>query len=400
MKEDCMNALFDEIEENDIKVTDENENLCIWNYIGLEKEKYNFLRGFVTENTNEKKIVCPSLGPTEEYTVDDKEKYQELLRDYNEENWKWFYSLEGTLVRLYNHDSKWNLSTHKKLSAFKSRWSCRLSFGEIFIEYLKEIYPKVDEIYKYFLDKLEKDKIYYFLLRTNSQNRIICDISSIEYGKKIIFVGYRNGNSELILNDNNCHYLKDLQKPLEINNIDKENMFYFVENNINPFIHQGIIGFNCKMNKNVKLVNRKYKELSRIRGNNPNIRLRYLEIRLDQNSKLKFVQLYPTFKKLFENYEETIINIAKYILACYKKRYLEKKYITLPKEEYLIMRKCFDYSKQNRDVLLEDVIHLLNFENPLNVYKMIHRFKMSENSEKINFKQNDILFFENLLCSK
>lgn len=399
MQEDHLNSFFNEVKEDDIKMTDEDDKLCIWNYIGDEKTKYKYLRGCVTDKTVDKKTVCLSLGQTEEISVDDKEKCETFLQDYNSEKWKWFYSLEGTLVRFYHYENKWYFSTHKKLSAFQSRWSCRFSFGEIFIEYLKEIYPNVDNIYNYFLEKLDTDKIYYFLLRTNIYNRVICDTSSIQYGKKIIFIGYRIGSNSLILNDSKCFYLKELEKPLEIKIVDKNHILNFVEKEINPFMYQGIIGFDCESNKNVKFVNKKYKELSRIRGNNPNIRLRYLEIRCDHNSKSKFIELYPNFEKLFENYEEVIINIAKYIHYSYLQRYLKGKYVTVPKEEYIVMRKCFQYSQQTGSVSVDDVIQILNFENPFHLYKMIHRYKINENTQKLNFKKNDVLFFKNLLSS-
>lgn len=396
MIEEGMMRLFDEVNETDLKITDENEKLCIWNYTGNDKSKYNLLRGYITERES-KNTVCPSLGHTEEFTVDESERCKAFLNE-STNDWEWFYSLEGTLVRLYNFENQWNMSTHKKLSAFQSRWSCRLSFGEIFIEYLKEIYPNSEDIYKSFLETLDKNKIYYFLLRTNIYNRVICDISTIEYGKKIIFVGYRNENRDLFLNDENCNILPELEKPKKLLNIHHKNVFDFVENHINPFIHQGIIGFHLKQNKHVKIVNQKYKVLSRIRGNNPNIRLRYLEIRGDENSKSKFIQLYPTFQKVFDNFEDIIQKLAKYIYFCFQERYIKGKYVTLPKEEYIVMRKCFDYSQQNSSIRDEDVLNILNFENPLYIYKMIQRFKMNENNQTFNYRKNDALFFNNLLC--
>ncbi len=399
MKDDYMDILLKQVKEDDIKITDENEKLCIWNYTGDDKSKYNYLRGCITDKSNNKKSICPSLGHTEEISVDDKEKCDTFLKEYKGGDWKWFYSLEGTLVRLYNYDNQWYLSTHKKISAFHSRWSCRSSFGEIFVQYLKEVYPKVQNIYKSFLENLEKDKIFYFLLRTNTYNRIICEVSSIEPGKKIIFIGYRKGKGGLILNDQDCDVLPELQKPLAIYNIEKDTILDFVEK-ISPYKYQGIIGFHCGLNKNIKIVNRQYKELSRIRGNNPNIRLRYLEIRSDENRKSKFIKLYPNFEKLFESYEEVILHIAKYVYYCYLQRYLKGKYITLPKEEYIVMRKCFEHSQQNGKVEVDDVKQILNFENPVHVYKMIHRYKMNESCQKFNFKKNDVLFFNNLLSSE
>lgn len=396
--EDYIRKLFDQIHETDIKMTDDNEKICIWNYIGNDKSRFNVIRGYITEKMDRKKIICPSLGSTEEFTIEDKKNCFSFMEQWTDE-WKWFYAIEGTLVRLFYFENKWYLSTHKKLSAFQSRWSCRLSFGEIFIEYLREIYPHSENIYSDFLKTLDTDKIYYFILRSNIHNRIICDVTSIEYGKKIVFLGYRNQKHELILNDEDCHLLPKLQKPTKLKNIDTHNMFDFVENEINPIIHQGIMGFHQKENKHIKIVNQKYKTLSRLRGNNPNIRLRYLEIRENENNKLLFSQLYPNFQRVFQKFEFIISKIATFIHYSFMERYIRGKYITLPKEEYIVLRKCFEYSQQNGTLTCDDVLHILNFENPLYVYKMIHRYKMRETSETFNYRKNDTLFYNNLLSA-
>lgn len=394
--EDYIGQLFDQIDENDVRITDDDEKICIWNYVGSNKSKFNIIRGYITDIKNRKKLICPSLGSTDEFTVEDKENCFAFMEKYTDE-WQWFYAIEGTMVRLFYFENQWYLSTHKKLSAFQSRWSCRLSFGEIFIEYLREIYPHSDNIYTDFLKTLDCKKIYYFILRSNIHNRIICDISSIECGKKIVFFAYRNENHNLILNDEKCSLLSELQKPTKLKNISKENLFNFVENEINPIIHQGIIGFHQEKNLNVKIVNLKYKTLSKIRGNNPNIRLRYLEIRGNENNKSIFTQLYPNFQKVFNNYEHIISKIATFIHFSFMERYIRGKYITLPKEEYIVLRKCFEYSQQNGKITYDDVLQILNFENPLYIYKMIHRFKMKETTESFNYRKNDILFFNNLL---
>lgn len=49
-------------------------------------------------------------------------------------------ALEGTIVRAFNYNDKWYLVTNRKLDAFKSRWSSKKSFGEIFVESLVYLY--------------------------------------------------------------------------------------------------------------------------------------------------------------------------------------------------------------------------------------------------------------------
>ena len=166
-----------------MKVTDENDTLKIWNYTGPHKEKFYNFRGYITDLNDE--LICPSFGHTEEILSSDIERLQELKPD----NYKWFYSSEGTLCRIFCHEDTWYISTHKKLSAFASRWSCKHSFGELFVNSLKNLYPEAPEnVFEWFCSSLKKNEIYYFLLRCNSQNRIICNVSNVKDYERCMYV--------------------------------------------------------------------------------------------------------------------------------------------------------------------------------------------------------------------
>ena len=112
-----------------MKVSDEDNELKIWNYTGDLKDDGNKYRGCITDKTNE--VICPSLGYTYEYYIDTKEESVDRFKKLSD--WQWFYSTEGTMLRLFHYNGKWRITTHKKLSAFDSRWSCNLSFGELFV---------------------------------------------------------------------------------------------------------------------------------------------------------------------------------------------------------------------------------------------------------------------------
>ena len=136
-----------------MKVTDENETLKIWNYTGPHKEKFYNYRGYITNLNDE--LICPSFGHTEEILSTDVKRLGEL----NTNNYKWFYSSEGTLCRIFCHEDEWYISTHKKLSAFASRWSCKYSFGELFVNCLNSLYPDAGEnAFEWFCSSLKKDE--------------------------------------------------------------------------------------------------------------------------------------------------------------------------------------------------------------------------------------------------
>ena len=123
-------------------------------------------------------MVIKSLGYTNEYTKEDIEIVEKQLSDLK--NTKIFESHEGTLLRVYYFNNKWFVSTHRKLDANKSKWSCKDSFGILFrraVNNNKNLRDKFEggDIYDQFLDSLNKDYKYLFLLTNNSENRIVCN---------------------------------------------------------------------------------------------------------------------------------------------------------------------------------------------------------------------------------
>ena len=376
-----------------MKVSDEDTELKIWNYTGDLKDDGNKYRGCITDKSNE--VICPSLGYTYEYYIDTKEESMDRFKRLSD--WQWFYSTEGTMLRLFYYKEQWRITTHKKLSAFDSRWSCNQSFGELFVQCLEKLYPnRTEDVYKWFLNQLDKDRIYYFMLRSNSQNRVICHTSSIEEKDHLIFIGYRNVQEmNFILGTNeNTPELRGVQKSLKIgeNFETVDDLFQFVENQIDPFQYQGIIGFSLVDGNYeiTKIINSRYKELAKIRGNNHNLKFRYLEIRNDPQKVEKLFMLYPKQVSTFDEYEKVLIKIVKRISKTYVDRFINCKYITLPKEEYIVLRKCNEWCRHHKETFISQnqIMAIINMESPLNVYKMIQRYRNDEMQQR--FYQNRI----------
>lgn len=399
--------------QNLMRVSDENESMTVWNYTGDLKDESNKYRGCITDKKN--KIICPSLGYTYEYYIDTKEDSREKFKNF--ENWSWFYSPEGTMLRLFYFQGDWHIVTHKKLSAFQSRWSCNFSFGELFIQALEKIIGNVSEtqesnVYETFVNHLDKGKIYYFMLRSNYQNRVICHTSTVSEKDSLIFIGHREttdfqfflANSEI-----ENEMLRKIRQPLQVehkfSNIDS--VFHFVEKSIDPFEYQGLIGF-CKDEFDyhmIKIVNSRYKELIKIRGNNHNLKYRYIEIRNDPTKVEKLFMLYPKYVTVFQDFEKILTKISKKISRTYVDRYIHCKYVTLPKEEYIILRKCNEWCIKNNEkyVSVKTILNIINMESSMNVYKMIQRFRTDEQQRKtyqVRVKKtntfDDIISFYNM----
>ena len=378
-----------------LKMSDENEDMVIWNFTN-DMEEYSSKRGCIMDKEN--RVVCPSLGFIFEISRENEEENKERLKDMN--LWRWSYSVEGTMLRLFFYKNKWYLSTHKKISAFHSRWSCKFSFGELFTQTLEEIYGKREDIYEWFLSQLSEDKIYYFLLRSNFQNRIICHTSRIETRDKIIYIGYKNNkNYELDFREDHKIFEKLGKIPYIEDKFHSLNHLYeFIEKNIDPFEYQGLFGYNTRTNEFVKIMNSRYKDLVKVRGNNHNLRFRYLEVRKDKIMVEKLYMLYPKFSSIFDEYERFIYKIAKKIYKVYVERFLNMKYVTLPKEEYIILKKCYDWFLKNKQekISINNVLQIINNENPYYLYKMIQRIRNDDNIEDNLKRQVDKNSFDSL----
>ena len=366
-----------------IKLTDHSvsDNLSMYCYIQCDNDSNNLIkkaRGLIYHNDS---LVIKSLGYTDEYTEDDKEIIEKEFSQIK--NYKIFESHEGTLLRVYYFNNKWFVSTHRKLDANKSKWACKDSFGILFRrainsnENLKEKFEG-DDIYDQFLDSLNKDCKYLFLLTNNSENRIVCNANGYS---QLYGVGIYDNNNEFSLDQG-----IDIERPKELffNNVDE--VFNYVEENGFDRI-QGVIVFS--EDKIFKILNKKYKEFFEIRGNEPSIKYRYLQCRMDSDKLNKLYFLYPKYGDSFDEYENLLYDAAKKINFYYIRRFIKKKYITVPKDEYNIMKLCHEWHKENRvenRISIRKVIEILNTQQSSSLNRIIRRAKNSQ-KQYINYNQ-------------
>jgi hypothetical protein len=387
-----------------IKITDSDENLEMRSYSECFNDSPQDLkehRGLVYEKATQN-VIARSFGYTDLYSLEkqeEKDKIAELFT--NLENWDFFYSFEATLLRVFYYKSKWYIITHKKLDAFKSRWSCRDTFGDLFALALSKIFEqKVEFVIPWFCGKLDNTKTYFFLLKTNNENRIVCQY---DYkSDKLIFLGtMESGSGENIENKKNAFTMElpeiaifsAFSRPQKVEIESTEDLLQKTEA-LNHFEYQGILAMNKETFKQVRVFNTQYKNFYDLRGNNPNLRFRYLELRNDPD-KLKLLYfLYPKSADIFDQYEDTLYKISRMIYHFYVNRYIKNQFITLPKEEFIIMKKCHDWyltDRKNNRIFSKKVMEFMLEEQPLNLYKMIRRFHLNQNlafHQNMNFKQS------------
>jgi hypothetical protein len=304
--------------------------------------------------------------------------------------WGFSYSLESTLLRIFYHHDQWYLVTHKKLDAFKSRWSCRSTFGELFVEALsKQTGKKTEEVLGWLHGFLDQEKVYCFLLKCNQENRIVCQINPRR--PRIVYLGsFLKGEkvvldtSPLILESEgrggNVQFARPEALPSsELNTLPR--LLEKVES-IDYNEYQGILAVHIPTQKYIKILNTEYKKYYDLRGNNPNIRFRYLEVRNDSERVRMLYLLYPKSAEVFDQLEDTIRKISRMIYHFYVNRYIKNQFITLPKEEFQLMKKCHNWyleDRKNNRIFSQKVLEIMAGEEPLHLYKMIRRFTLNQN---------------------
>lgn len=372
---DIINTLGDKV-----GVMDQEDGLKIISYLDCDRESSDDLkkvRGWV-QDADTGTILFETFPYTEEFTTDEKIPFFNQDEGKNVlDEWDVYYSLEGCLLRIFWHNDRWYISTNKKLNAFKSRWASRKSFGDIFRESLVHTNNN-ENILEVLLDQLDKNLVHLFLVRYNHENRVVC--SAPKDFECVYFIGAWDNKTKTL--EREWKYPIKVNTPIPIKEIPTT-INDFVDN-VSIENYQGIILFNKDKNLQVKVYSLEYSRLCKLRGNNPNIRFRYLEVRQDSSKKDEFVKLYPLYEDLFLEYENILYQLAKLIRYYYIQRYIKNKYVTLPKEEYVLMKKCHDWYLEDRathKINVARVLELLNNEDTLSVYKMIRRYQINQHNQ-------------------
>lgn len=376
---------------NRVRITDQDEKsgLELFCYVRCgpnDSKLVSQCRGVVFHKDE---IIMRAFPYTVEFSEDDSEKINENLggvfKDCN------FYdSYEGTLIRVFNFDGKWYTSTHRKLNAFRSKWCSNESFGTAFKRALeseietnkvfRESLPKNDStILERFQSILDPTKQYMFLIRHSSENRIVC---SAPERPTIFHVGTFVNGVLVMDEDVNIPY------PCKHSFNNKEEMLEYVSR-VDIRDLQGIIIF-APNNEQYKIFNSKYLELFRARGNEPSIKFRYLQVRMNHQMSSMLYHLYPDMKDTFDNYENALYSIAKVIYNSYVQRHIKGKWSTLPTQEYKIDKECHKWHEEDRKnniVSLEKVIGTLNSQPATNLNHMIRRH-MNEKKRQESTQEN------------
>lgn len=366
----------EQIESNsNIKLVDSDPDtgIDLFCYMNCKKEDDEVIKNSRGIVFHKDELILKGFPYTEEFTKNNYNELKKLLEPIYKQC-SFYDALEGSVIRMFHFSGKWYISTNRKLDAFKSKWSSSESFGLSFSKALENYSLKNQDflnvmsekdIITQFQETLDINKQYMFLLLNNKDNRIVCDASP---EPTVYHVGtFIDGQLSMKENIGLPYPNK-----LEFNNLD-ELLDYVDKINYNAL--QGVIIFTPD-NKQYKIYNREYLELYNIRGNEPSIKFRYLQLRMNKTSRELLKHLYPQFIPIFEQYENILYNKAKEINNAYVNRFIKKNYVTVPVEDYIVISSIHSWhtsDRTNNKVNMDKVIEILNEQTPNNLNRMIKK---------------------------
>ena len=156
-----------------------------------------------------------------------------------------------------------------------------------------------------------------FLIKNSDENRIVC--SSPE--KPTVFhVG--------TFVDGKLSFDEDIKIPYP-NRFTFSTIDQLIDhvNNIDVRELHGVICF-APNNKQYKILHDEYMHLFKVRGNEPSIKFRYLQVRMKTDTLDTLYYLYPHMSEKFDEIENSIYEIAKNIYRICSKIY-KKRFVTI-----------------------------------------------------------------------
>lgn len=320
-------------------------------------------------------LILKGYPYAREYTVSQLDITNEKFKSLIEKGeYTCFEAHEGTLIRAFYFNDKWWYSTHRRLDAYKSKWSTNESFGTIFENSLRNELlgaglndTLVEENPISVLEQnMNKEEQYMFFVRNTESNRIVCDPPE---KPTVYHVGtYVKGK---LIFDRDIN----LRSPVQY----RFSSVCDLVNTINDLDYHKVQGIIIFFKDSVeKIYIDMYKRLFDIRGNEPSLKYRYLQLRTEMESSYLLHNLYPSWSPVFDEIENNIYLVAKKIKQYYTERFIIKKTteIHLSQEEFNIVRICHDWHKDNRDsniVSLDKIMNIINSQKPCYINRMLKK---------------------------
>jgi hypothetical protein len=280
------------------KVT-ENDNLYMISY--TEKSRLDLLvvramNGVIFEKGTNKLIHFSFQKSYEGLFSEFADNHKDAYRGEHLESYITEVSIEGTHIKLFYYDGKWNISTARSINAALSFWNNNKSFKELFLECVAHL--------GFDFDNLDKNLCYSYIFQ-HPENKI-CGIVNDYYISVLNSVNVETdeilrGTSNLIVNGSLDNVLNALENP--------EHEFNYI-----VYLDDG---------RRIKLVNKKFKEKQNLVKNDQDMRRVYLKCIVSGTSD-RLKELFPEFRETFRGIDIAITNTVKDIHQIYMNKFVHK----------------------------------------------------------------------------
>lgn len=321
-----------------------------------ERAEHDIFRecsGIIFDRTEVNKIVCYCMNNSEEIKITDNCDVNETIKNIkflNITDWnkiKIYKLYDGSMVRLYYHNDKWNVATTKCIDASKAKWGSSKSFYELFTECIHD-----NNIY----ESLDKNKCYSFIIQ-HPENKIV-----VEHTKpSIIHVSSRD-----LTTLEECEETIGIEHPESF----EFNSFHDLVNYCQDQDHNfpGFMLIDENLNR-MRVIAPNYSNVKSLRGNVMNIKTRILELRKKNTDELEsFLKYYPEYREMKINMEKHLLNIVNSIYIKYVQRRVYKQKVELNSSEshvHFLLHGL--YLRTRQKISFNDVLMVVN---SLPIYKI------------------------------
>jgi hypothetical protein len=272
------------------------------------------------------------------------------------------YCEDGTVLRLYYYNDRWCVATRKCIDARISYWSSEKSFDEMFWELFKD----AD------LTQLNTKCTYLFILLHNENNHVVKHVKNT-----LVYTGCIDNEILEYVDDNIVDRFKidTLVLPQKLNLSVNDSIEDNYERYFNPFKRGVILRFKTKEN-NIKYMKYDFKSFSYIkdiRGNEPSIRVRYLQLLSEPDRLQIFINYYPEHEFLFEMIYHNINTVCHSIYRIYRETHVKHYYKIDNTHLYFqtIKQLHAQFKLTNTPITVNDVFLKLKSLNPFVIKNLL-----------------------------
>lgn len=313
-----LNITAEDAEECQLRIVDERpeDNVILVHYLE-PTEAAKHLRGVIVD-VEGMEIVAGCFPHTLEVSPDD------LPEDFPvNATTQVRKASEGTVLRVWwgRNTGRMYMSTHRKIRGERSRWG---GSGQPFSQILSNVWGQED--WEKYMDK----NLCYCFLVSSPPNRLVSYIPDEE----VRLIGVFDGGSRV-----ECALLRDhpyIITPESVNCVSREEIVE-IARGLKWQQYSGLIVETD--GQFIKLVPEDYSSRRLLRGNDPNLRMRYLSMLSDPLRKGKLVDLFLEKKVFFDQVEKDLNRVENFLVGAYNTRYINGRYYELPREEHNTLRR-------------------------------------------------------------